>query len=142
MTIAMHKPQIHEVLLAPVLLCNHMVYVGFLAIFQVLVTPWAEPPFAVGRAGDSETPWQGFWHVAVANSPGGLDHRGKRSWGRADAAQSWSRRISGGWHDALCPQRPSGPAEGQWCAPSTSWFSTSLISVGGGVSCSAARGNT
>ena len=43
MTVARRKPQIHEVLLAPVLLWNHMVYVGFLAIFQVLVTPWAEP---------------------------------------------------------------------------------------------------
>ncbi len=43
MTVAMHKPQIHEILLAPVLLWNHMVYVGFLAIFQVLMTTWAEP---------------------------------------------------------------------------------------------------
>jgi len=43
MTIAMHQPQIHEVLLAPVLLWNHMVYVGFLAIFQVLVTTRTEP---------------------------------------------------------------------------------------------------
>ena len=38
MTIAMYKPQIHEVLLAPVVLWKHMVYVSFLAIFQVLVT--------------------------------------------------------------------------------------------------------
>ena len=43
MTIAMHKLQIHEVLLVPVLLWNHMVYVGFLAIFQGLVTTRAEP---------------------------------------------------------------------------------------------------
>src|SRR6266540_3799136 len=43
MTVAMHKPQIHEVVRAPVLFWNHMVYVGFLAIFQVLVTPRAEP---------------------------------------------------------------------------------------------------
>ena len=43
MTVAMHKPQIHEVLLALVLLWNHMVYVGFLAIFQVLMTTRAEP---------------------------------------------------------------------------------------------------
>ena len=43
MTVAMRKPQIHEVLLAPVLFWHHMVYVGFLAIFQVLVTPRAEP---------------------------------------------------------------------------------------------------
>ena len=43
MTIAMYKPQIHEVLLAPVLLWNHMVYVSFLAIFQVLVTTRAQP---------------------------------------------------------------------------------------------------
>ena len=43
MTVTMHKPQIHEVVLAPVLLWHHMVYVGFLAIFQVLVTPRAEP---------------------------------------------------------------------------------------------------
>jgi len=41
MTVAMHKPQIHEVVRAPVLFWNHMVYVGFLAIFQVLVTPRA-----------------------------------------------------------------------------------------------------
>jgi hypothetical protein len=32
----MHKPQIHEVVLAPVLLWHHMVYVGFLAILQYL----------------------------------------------------------------------------------------------------------
>ena len=43
MTVAMHKPQIHEVVRAPVLLWNHMVYVGFLAIFQVLVTPRTAP---------------------------------------------------------------------------------------------------
>ena len=43
MTVAMHQPQIHEVLRAPVLFWHHMVYVGFLAIFQVLVTPRAEP---------------------------------------------------------------------------------------------------
>ena len=43
MTVAMHKPQIHEVVRAPVLFWHHMVYVGFLAIFQVLVTPRAEP---------------------------------------------------------------------------------------------------
>ena len=43
MTVAMHQPQIHEVVLAPVLLWSHMVYVSFLAIFQVLVTPRAEP---------------------------------------------------------------------------------------------------
>src|SRR6266446_7232462 len=99
-------------------------------------------PFAVERAGDIAVPWPGFWPVAVARNPGGLDHRGKRLWGRADAVQSSSKRISGGWHDALCPQRPSGPAGDQCCAPNTSWFSTSLISVGGGVSCSAARDNT
>jgi len=34
MTVAMHQPQIHEVVLAPVLLWRHMVYVSFLAIFQ------------------------------------------------------------------------------------------------------------
>ena len=43
MTVAMHQPQIHEVVLAPVLLWRHMVYVSFLAIFQVLVTPRAQP---------------------------------------------------------------------------------------------------
>ena len=43
MTVAMHKPQIPEVLRAPVLFWHHMVYMGFLAIFQVLVPPWAEP---------------------------------------------------------------------------------------------------
>ena len=43
MTVTMDKPQIHEVVLAPVLLWNHMVYVGFLAIFQVLMTARAEP---------------------------------------------------------------------------------------------------
>ena len=42
MTVTMHKPQIHEVVLAPVWLWHHMVYVGFLAILQVLVTTWAE----------------------------------------------------------------------------------------------------
>ena len=42
MTVTMHKPQIHEVVLAPVLLWHHMVYVGFLAILQVLVTTRAE----------------------------------------------------------------------------------------------------
>ena len=43
MTVAMHKLQIHEVVCAPVVLWNHMVYVGFLAIFQVLVTSRTEP---------------------------------------------------------------------------------------------------
>ena len=43
MTVTMHKPQIHEGVLAPVLLWHHMVYVCFLAMLQVLVTPWAEP---------------------------------------------------------------------------------------------------
>jgi len=42
MTVTMHKPQIHEVFLAPVLLWHHMVYVGFLAMLQVVVTPRAE----------------------------------------------------------------------------------------------------
>jgi hypothetical protein len=42
MTVTMPKPQIHEVVLAPVLLWHHMVYVGFLAILQVLVTTRAE----------------------------------------------------------------------------------------------------
>jgi hypothetical protein len=53
----MHKPQIHEVVLAPALLWNHMVYVGFLAIFQVLVTTRAESllplkePHSIGFSG-------------------------------------------------------------------------------------------
>ena len=43
MTVAMHKLQIHEVVRAPVVLWHHMVYMGCLAIFQVLVTPRTEP---------------------------------------------------------------------------------------------------
>jgi hypothetical protein len=40
---AMHKLQIREVVRAPVVLWNPLVSVGFLAIFQVLVTPRTEP---------------------------------------------------------------------------------------------------
>jgi hypothetical protein len=43
MTVTRDKPQIHEVVLAPLWLWHHMVYVGFLAIFQVLMTARAEP---------------------------------------------------------------------------------------------------
>jgi hypothetical protein len=39
----MYELQIHEVVRAPVVLWHHMVYVGFLAIFQVLVTLRTEP---------------------------------------------------------------------------------------------------
>ena len=60
MTVAMHKPQIHEVVLAPVLLWQHMVYVGFLAILQVLVTPWAEPLLPLEELAISRRRGMGF----------------------------------------------------------------------------------
>jgi len=60
MTVAMHKPQIHEVVRTPVLLGNHMVYVGFLAIFQVLVTSRAEPLLPLKELAISRCRGMGF----------------------------------------------------------------------------------
>ena len=60
MTVAMHQPQIHEVVLAPVLLWRHMVYVSFLAIFQVLVTTRAQPLLPLKKLAISRRRGMGF----------------------------------------------------------------------------------
>ena len=60
MTVTMHQPQIHEIILAPVLLWRHMVYVSFLAIFQVLVTTRAQPLLPLKKSAISRRRGMGF----------------------------------------------------------------------------------
>jgi hypothetical protein len=88
MTMAMHKLQIHEVVRAPVVLWNHMVYVGFLAIFQVLVTPRAEPLLPLKELAISRRRGMGF---RPSLSPIVLE--GRIIWGRGRGDEPMSYNL-------------------------------------------------
>ena len=91
MTIAMHKLQIHEVVRAPVVLWNHMVYVGFLAIFQVLVTPWTEPLLPLKELAISRRRGMGF---NPSQSPIFLE--GRIIWGIGHGDEPMSHNLGPG----------------------------------------------
>jgi hypothetical protein len=87
----MHQPQIHEVVRAPVLFWNHMVYVGFLAIFQGLVTPRAEPLLPLKELAMSRRRGMGF---RPSLSPRVLEGRIIGGRGRGDGVCSGSYFMS------------------------------------------------
>ena len=91
-TIAMYELQIHEVVRAPVVLWHHMVYVGFLAIFQVLVTLRTEPLLPLKELTISRRRGLGF---RPSLSPIVLEGRIIGGIGRGDEPMSHNPRSRG-----------------------------------------------